>query len=242
MLFISAYQSVPGAPIAPCAQSHDDLVLASAWLATNSVQIREVEVVAEGLILRPFTLIQLDNTLQPRLQRPGTQHILILAKRPLSSGPALDPSNSHNLPSTLTNATKCCPACPSSAGPATVSPRCSTDLWAASNPSSSWSMAARSATRSGTARAQARKVGARTDEVGGGAVDGAVEEADGPAGVADGLPEPDDGFGGADAGVVGCVGVLGLAVAVPGGGEGNDDQEGEGGAGMCARSAGSSRE
>lgn len=56
-----------------------------------------------------------------------------------------------------------------------------------------------------------------------------MEQSHEPAGVADGLAEPDDGLVVALAGVLGQGGVLGEAVALVGGGNGEDEQQGEGG-------------
>ena len=56
-----------------------------------------------------------------------------------------------------------------------------------------------------------------------------MEQAHEPAGVADGLAEPDDGLAVAPAGVRGQGGVLGEAVALVRGRDGEDEEQGEGG-------------
>lgn len=57
-----------------------------------------------------------------------------------------------------------------------------------------------------------------------------MQEANEPAGVADGLLEPHDGLVGAGAGVGGEGGVFGTAKRLVGWGDGKDEEEGVGGA------------
>lgn len=57
-----------------------------------------------------------------------------------------------------------------------------------------------------------------------------MQEADEPAGVADGLLEPHDGLIGAGTGVGGEGGIFGTAERLVGWGDGEDEKEGVGGA------------
>jgi len=65
-----------------------------------------------------------------------------------------------------------------------------------------------------------------------------MQQANQTAGMADRLPEPDDGLLGASAGVVLSGPVFGLADFVPGGRHGDCDEQGVGGAGDEAEEGG----